>query len=113
MESMNNKLDSTDLFTGLANGFQEFRPSYPDVLLAELKAYVEKHRNSIWPRRPMVYDIGAGTGILTRQLRSMLGDQFGIRGVEPNQDMRETARKNTPTASEIDYIYGVAERLPI
>ncbi len=113
MESTDHKLDSTDLFTGLANGFQEFRPSYPEVLLAELKDYVEKHRNSIWPRRPMVYDIGAGTGILTRQLRSMLGGQFGIKGVEPNQDMRETARKNTPTEWDIDYMYGVAERLPI
>ena len=113
MESTDNKRDSTDLFTGLANGFQEFRPSYPEVLLAELKVYVEKHRNSIWPKHPIVYDIGAGTGILTRQLRSMLGGQFGIRGVEPNQDMCEAARKNTPTELDIDYIYGVAEHLPI
>ncbi len=110
---MNNKLDSTDLFTGLANGYQEFRPSYPVKLLAELKAYVEKHRNSLWPSHPMVYEIGAGTGILTRQLRSILGGQFGITGVEPNRDMREAAGKNTPTGLDIDYIYGVAERLPI
>ncbi len=113
MKSTDNKLDSTDLFTGLANGYQEFRPSYPGVVLAELKAYVEKHRNSLWPKPPMVYDIGAGTGILTRQLRSVLGGQFGIMGVEPNQDMREEARKNTPTELNIEYIYGVAERLPI
>ena len=108
---MNNKLDSTDLFTGLANGYQEFRPSYPVELLAELKAYVEKYRTSLWPSHSMVYDIGAGTGILSRQLRSILGDQFGITGVEPNRDMREAAGKNTPTGLDIDYIYGVAERL--
>ena len=113
MESKDTKLDSTELFSGLANGYQEFRPSYPEELLAELRAYVEKHRNSLWPRLPMIYDIGAGTGILTRQLRSMLGGQFGITGVEPNQDMREAARKNTPTELDIDYIYGVAERLPV
>lgn len=113
MESTDNKLDSTDLFTGLANGYQEFRPSYHVELLAEPKAYVEKHRNSLWPSHPMVYEIGAGTGILARQLRTILGGQFGITGVEPNLDMCEAARKNTPTGLDIDYIYGVAERFPI
>ena len=110
---MDDKRDSTNLFTGLADVYQEFRPSYPEELLAEFKAYVEEHQNSLWPKHPMVYDIGAGTGILTRQLRSILGGQFGIMGVEPNQDMREEARKNTATELNIEYIYGVAERLPI
>jgi len=113
VESKDTKLDSLELFSGLAKAYQEFRPSYPEELLAEFKAYVEEHQNSLWPKPPMVYDIGAGTGILTRQLRSILGGQFGIMGVEPNQDMREEARKNTPTELNIEYIYGVAERLPI
>jgi ubiquinone/menaquinone biosynthesis C-methylase UbiE len=113
MESTDNKLDSTDLFTGLANGYQEFRPSYPVELLVELKAFVEKHRNSLWPSSPKVYDVGAGTGILTRQLRSMLGGQFSITGVEPNPEMRIAAHKNTLKELGIDYVSGVAERLPI
>jgi SAM-dependent methyltransferase len=110
---VDNEVDSTDLFTGLANGYQDFRPSYPEELLLELKAYIETHRNLFWPDRPKVYDIGAGTGILTRQLRSILGGKFGLKGVEPNQDMREAARTSTPSGLDIDYLYGVAERLPI
>ena len=97
----------------LLTAFKSFDHRTPGCCSWSLRLYVEKHRNSIWPKRPMVYDIGAGTGILTRQLRSMLGGQFGIRGVEPNRDMREAARKNTPTELDIDYTYGVAERLPI
>lgn len=113
MDPQDNKFNSSDLFTGLAGGYQQFRPSYPKELLAELKAYIMTHRNSLWPGGPSIYDIGAGTGILTRQLRSMLGSQFGIKGVEPNPDMRAAARENTPEELDIDYIHGVAEHLPI
>lgn len=64
-------------FTGKADLYEKFRPSYPDELIDFL------YDNS---RCESVADIGAGTGKFTRCL---LKKPWSVTAVEPNADMRE------------------------
>ena len=64
-------------FTGKADVYEKFRPSYPDELIDFL---YEKARCDA------VADIGAGTGKFTRCL---LKKPWKVTAVEPNADMRE------------------------
>ena len=68
-------------FTGLAQNYAEYRPGYSDSVLTAILALVGK------PVAEIDYaDVGAGTGIWTRQVTSR-----GVRSataVEPNDDMR-------------------------
>ena len=63
-------------FTGKADLYEKFRPSYPDALIDFL--YENAHCDT-------VADIGAGTGKFTRCL---LKKPWKIIAVEPNSDMR-------------------------
>lgn len=71
-----------DKFTGKANTYTKYRPSYPDDLIKYLYSQVGLKKDSV------IADIGSGTGILTRLL--LLQNSF-VYGVEPNEDMRKTA----------------------
>lgn len=64
-------------FTGKADLYEKFRPSYPDALIDFL--YKNAHCET-------VADIGAGTGKFTQCL---LKKPWKIIAVEPNSDMRE------------------------
>lgn len=64
-------------FTGKADLYEKFRPSYPDELIDFL------YENA---RCENVADIGAGTGKFTRCL---LKKPWSVTAVEPNADMRE------------------------
>lgn len=64
-------------FTGKADVYEKFRPSYPDELIDFL------YDNA---RCEAVADIGAGTGKFTRCL---LKKPWKVTAVEPNADMRE------------------------
>ena len=64
-------------FTGKADVYEKFRPSYPDELIDFL------YENA---RCEAVADIGAGTGKFTRCL---LKKPWSVTAVEPNADMRE------------------------
>lgn len=64
-------------FTGKADIYDKFRPSYPDALIDFL------YENA---RCDTVADIGAGTGKFTRCL---LKKPWNVIAVEPNADMRE------------------------
>lgn len=64
-------------FTGKADVYEKFRPSYPDAMIDFL------YENA---RCDFVADIGAGTGKFTRCL---LKKPWTITAVEPNADMRE------------------------
>ena len=64
-------------FTGKADIYDKFRPSYPDALIDFL------YENA---RCDTVADIGAGTGKFTRCL---LKKTWSVIAVEPNADMRE------------------------
>ena len=63
-------------FTGKADLYEKFRPSYPDGLIDFL------YDNA---RCDNVADIGAGTGKFTRCL---LKKPWKVTAVEPNADMR-------------------------
>lgn len=72
-------------FTGKADLYEKYRPSYPDALVDFLYANA---------RCGCVADIGAGTGKFTRCL---MRKPWRIIAVEPNADMREKL-------SDIDHI---------
>jgi SAM-dependent methyltransferase len=72
----------TDRFTGLAEKYAMYRPTYPAAALNFILA-----RCGLGPRSLLV-DVGCGTGISSRQFA-----QRGVRviGIDPNDDMRRQA----------------------
>jgi len=69
-------------FSGKANAYAKYRPTYPEEYLEYLAADCGLHPGID------VADIGSGTGILTRQL---LAQEVRVFAVEPNRDMRMMA----------------------
>ena len=72
-------------FTGKAELYKKYRPSYPQELFDYLYSDLGFSKESV------IADIGAGTGIFTRLL---LGRGSKVYAVEPNDDMRETSKKD-------------------
>lgn len=95
---------ATRRFDGLASDYKAFRPDYPPMLLQTLAEAIVAAAGSA---DGLVMDVGAGTGIFTRQLRRALPARLKLVGVEPSSDMRDAA-----AADDIDYRDGVAEALP-
>ncbi|XXX81222.1 class I SAM-dependent methyltransferase [Sorangium sp. So ce134] len=98
-------------FDKLAAGYQAFRPHYPDESLVALCGILDRARSRTASSRPTLVDVGAGTGILTRQLASTLDSSWRIVGIEPNDDMRREAERST-SDERISYQAGYAESLP-
>ena len=69
--------ENTELFTRKSDDYSQFRPDYPDAAFEWLRSRVLGEK---------VLDIGAGTGIFTRQLLKYFSQ---VAAVEPNSDMRE------------------------
>ena len=88
-----------DKFNHLADIYEKYRPSYPEEYIKDI--IIKCHLDS----ESLVADIGAGTGILTRQF---LNNNIQIVGVEPNQDMRKILKRleKNPNFRSID---GTAE----
>jgi SAM-dependent methyltransferase len=84
-------------FDGLASIYARYRPNYP---AQAIDFVVEK----IQDRRFPIADVGAGTGILSRQLAER---GFCVIGIEPNESMRTRAAAS-PSAA-VDYRAGRAE----
>ena len=74
-----------DRFTGKADIYKKFRPSYPKEFIDYLYSQVGFNQDSA------IADIGAGTGIFSRLL---LERGSKVYCVEPNEDMRETCKKD-------------------
>lgn len=91
-----------DRFTGLAELYAKFRPTYPDAALDFIRS-----RCGLAPGSLLV-DVGSGTGISAR-----LFAQHGIRviGIEPNADMRARAdaERLPPELPAPEYREGRAE----
>ncbi|TRZ39520.1 class I SAM-dependent methyltransferase [Niallia circulans] len=75
-------MDNNTKFNGKAKVYAAYRPDYPKQLLNDLISECELSINST------VADIGAGTGILTKQLLDL---ELTVFAVEPNEDMRQAA----------------------
>tara|TARA_R110001592_G_scaffold104552_3_gene294136 strand:- start:1054 stop:1860 length:807 start_codon:yes stop_codon:yes gene_type:complete len=104
--------DNTARFTGLAETYEKFRPTYPAEALAAVRAY--------WAETPgvprLLADIGGGTGISTRAMMAALGEDGGdawtARVVEPNGDMRAQASAALADRPDVSVVKGEAEALP-
>ena len=88
-------------FTGKADVYDKFRPSYPDKLIDWL--YEKTGAKS-------VADIGAGTGIFTQCLSSK---PWKITAVEPNPDMLEILFQNIGKGSALEIVNASAENTGI
>ncbi len=80
---------------GFANGslYDEVRPDYPEASITTIVAAFGLDRSS------RVLDLGAGTGIFTRQLQSHVGE---VVAVEPSPSMRETMLAATNGVTVLD-----------
>lgn len=96
-------------FSLLAKDYQEYRPDYPTPLLVLLGKAIDSNATGTEPH--IVLDVGSGTGISTRQIAAVLNEKFLILGVEPNENMRLTAKLETEDP-RVTYTEGIAERLP-
>lgn len=69
-----------NIFDDVASIYEKYRPSYPEEYLNYLISKCNLNKNSV------VADIGAGTGIFTKQL---LDKNLKVIAVEPNDKMRK------------------------
>jgi ubiquinone/menaquinone biosynthesis C-methylase UbiE len=77
--------DYTQRFTGRAEAYSKYRPSYPKQVLNILEKEMSFDSSKI------VADVGSGTGILSRLF---LENGNRVFGVEPNDDMRSIAESS-------------------
>ncbi|TCU32830.1 class I SAM-dependent methyltransferase [Rhizobium azibense] len=89
----------------VATDFQ-IRPGYAREALSVLDAELYQTGGSA-----RVADIGAGTGIFTRQIAELVTNAKCVVGIEPSDEMRRVAAKQ-PCARPVEYIPGSAEDLP-
>lgn len=94
------KHNPTNRFSGLAEVYAKCRPSYP----AETITFIVHHCGLT--RDSTVVDIGAGTGISSRL---MAGQGPTVIGIEPNDDMRTQAERESIDVESLSYLKGTAE----
>lgn len=87
-------------FNGKEKIYASARPSYPNTLFEYLK------NNNIICSDTSVADVGAGTGIFTRQISEYAKRVYAV---EPNDGMREQGIKNTASLKNVKFINGTAE----
>lgn len=87
-------------FDGMGNIYAKFRPNYPKAFIDFLFTDLNLPKNCVFA------DIGAGTGILTKQL---LEKDATVYAVEPNDDMRKVAENNLKVFSKFIPVKGTAE----
>lgn len=104
-------MEQYQIFEGLADIYNQYRPSYPQEILLKIKDY---HAQGHLPKESMraIVDAGAGTGIFTRLLRSTFATDIAIIGIEPGNDMYHTAITTEPFAANLAYLQASAEQLP-
>lgn len=87
-------------FDGMGNIYAKFRPNYPKAFIDFLFTDLDLPKSCVFA------DIGAGTGILTRQL---LEKGATVYAVEPNDDMRKVAEDNLKAFPKFIPVKGTAE----
>lgn len=89
-----------NLFSGKADGYAKYRPTYPEALYELLYSSAGMTKDSI------VADIGAGTGIFSRGL---LERGSMVYCVEPNEDMRSEAEVYLRDYQKVEFVNAPAE----
>lgn len=92
-------MDHTHRFDGKSDIYEKIRPAYADGLFAYFADTLHIPADSV------VADIGAGTGIFTKQLLSC---GYTVFAVEPNRDMREKAEKALSDNARFHSVCGTA-----
>jgi ubiquinone/menaquinone biosynthesis C-methylase UbiE len=92
--------DFTQRFTGRAETYSRYRPTYPKHVFDIL----EKEAN--FDPSKIVADVGSGTGILSKLF---LANGNKVFGVEPNDDMRKIAESSLAGFQKFVSIKGTAE----
>lgn len=93
---------AADRFAAGADRYDRARPAYPEALLEPLAAAIRDAPDGV------ILDVGAGTGIFTRQIKALFPD-VDVFGVEPSAAMRAQARAE---GGGIAWLDGSAEALP-
>ncbi|MCP3417863.1 class I SAM-dependent methyltransferase [Bradyrhizobium brasilense] len=96
------------LYNGAAVGYDEYRPKYPEDVFGILSRY---HVAPV-PLRTAV-DVGAGTGIFSRQLMELVPSIESLTCVDANSDMAAIAKERSTTFRGLDVLIGLAENLPL
>jgi ubiquinone/menaquinone biosynthesis C-methylase UbiE len=99
----------TQRYDRVAEQYHRYRPRYPDALISRLAKIVGEV-----PGAGVVVDVGAGTGIFSRQLRlrAALPAKITIVGIEPSASMRAQAVAETTDDTDLEFRDSVAEQLP-
>src|SRR5487761_1149721 len=92
--------DYTQRFTGRAEAYSSYRPTYPKQFLDIL------NKEANFDSTKIVADIGSGTGILSKLF---LENGNRVFSVEPNDDMRSVAGSNLGHFQRFASIKGTAE----
>lgn len=90
-------------FSGKNEVYSKSRPAYPQILIDFL------FENSI-KEDSVIADVGAGTGIFTKQLSKFNNQIFAI---EPNDDMFSSLENNLKEYKNIKTLKGSAEEIPL
>ncbi len=93
-------MDNTALFSGKATDYDNARPSYPEALIDEILNRSDLTEDSL------IADIGAGTGKFSAQL---LARGCSVALVEPNADMRTSAKERLSSFPAASFYSGDAE----
>jgi len=93
--------DESANYTGRGEVYRKFRSGYSEKVIDLLLAYT-----GLSPIKDTVADIGAGTGIFSKQLANR---GYSVIAVEPNDDMRTNGREYTVDKDNIKWRNGCAE----
>ncbi len=92
-------------YKGKSADYDRFRPKYSEKLIAKLDDKLSDTPN------PIGIDIGAGTGIWTRQLAEQIAWKT-LFALEPNHELLAHGKQFKPT-QEITWLSGHAENIPL
>jgi ubiquinone/menaquinone biosynthesis C-methylase UbiE len=93
---------------GADGTYDAFRPSYSAETLAHIMSlFPTAQKNSL-----KVIELGAGTGIFTRQL--LAEDKIAkVTAVDPNLGMRQGFEKSVPKSDRVEMLDGYFEKIPV